>query len=101
MEIARVFLDVSMSLSFKGLTRIMSDAKMKPDAMPDKKFVVFINRRQTAFKVYINNSLLVYHNNGSRRFPLEAVSEFPNFFNGKSIDFSGAVRKAVERKFAK
>lgn len=88
-----------MALSFSGLTKLMLKAKMKPDAMPEKSFVVFINRKQTAFKVFINGSLLVYHNNGSRRFPLEAIQEFPRFFNGKTIDFAAAAQRVIEDKY--
>lgn len=99
MEIARVYLDVSMSLSFQGLEKILRDSKINPQTIPPDKFTVFINRAQTAFKVLVGPHHLVYHKNGARKFPLEAISEFPKFFDGRKLDFAGAVRKAIERKF--
>lgn len=98
MEIARVFLDVNMSLSFGGLTDMMKKAKLKPDAWPSGRFVIFINRKQSAFKVLINNQFLVYHNTGGRKFPLEAIQHFPDFFDGRRIDFDAAVSKVLKAK---
>lgn len=99
MEIARVFLDVSMSLGFQGLEKIMRDSKMNPDAIAPGKFTVFINKAQTSFKLVIGKHHLLYHRNGHRRFPLEAIQEFPQFFDGKKLDFAGAVKKTLEKKF--
>ncbi len=99
MEIARVYLDISMSMSFKGLTEIMRKSKLNPESLAPEQFTLFVNKAQTAFKVLIGTHYLVYHNNGRRVFPLEAVQEFPLFFDGHKIDFAGAARKVIERKY--
>lgn len=98
MEIARVFLDVSMTNSFRGLLKIMSDAKMRVNEIPDGKFTIFINKRRTAFKLIVGKSYLVYCNNGSRVIPLEAIQNFPEFFDGRRLDLKGAVRKTIMSK---
>lgn len=99
MEIARVYFDVHMGLAFNGLKKIMKKTKVDPDSLPDGKFTVFINRKQTKFKCLVGSNILVYHDNGQRRFPLEVVSEFPRFFNGQKLDFTRAVEAAIRKKY--
>jgi hypothetical protein len=99
MEIARVFLDVHMGLAFQGLSKIMAKVKYNPDVLPDGKFTVFINSKQTAFKVLVGKRYLVYHNNEGKRFPLEAIAHFPKHFDGKTINFSAAARQALREKY--
>jgi hypothetical protein len=89
-----------MAKSFIGLEQVMRDSKLNPDTIPNGKFTIFINRRQNAFKILIGKHHLVYHNNGNRKFPLEAIQTFPEFFDGKKIDFAAAVKKAIQRKLA-
>lgn len=100
MEIARVYLDTHMGMGFDGLKSIMRKSKVDPDSLTAGKFTVFINRKQTKFKVLIGSSFLIYHNNGERKFPLEAISHFPTFFDGKKLDFSRAVEKVIMAKLS-
>lgn len=87
-----------MALSFKGLTELMRKSKLNIDTLPSGKFVIFINRRQNAFKCLINNQFMVYHKTPGPRFPLEAIQHFPQFFNGTTIDFNRAAEKVISEK---
>lgn len=98
MEIARVFLNTFMGYSFQGLKQIMLDSKMKPDEVGNKKFVIFINRPMTAFKMLVGPNHIIYHNNGRHRIPLESITHFPEFFDGKRINVTGAIKKTIEAK---
>jgi len=101
MEIARVFFNVSMSLGFPGLTGVLNEAGMKAKNMKENQLTLFINKKHTRFKMLIGQNYLLYHNNGERRFPLEAVKHFPSFFDGKRINVSGAIEKSILEKFNK
>lgn len=96
MGLARVYLDVNMSLSFVGLMNILSEDKIRI-RNEDRKFYLFINRKRTAFKMLVNGSYMVYHRD-TKPFPLEAVQFFPHFFDGKNIDVEGAVTKFIKSK---
>lgn len=98
MGIARVFFDVSMANNFDGLREVMRKAKLNPDRMKSDEFTIFVNRRQNAFKLFVGTNYLVYHKNGNRRFPLEAIQYFPRHFDGKAIDFDRAVETALMKK---
>jgi hypothetical protein len=88
-----------MSYSFNGLGQILRDSKINPDTMDREKFIVFINSSMTSFKVMIGPHHILYHSNGRKRFPLEAIQHFPEFFDGRKIDFSAAAAKVVRDKF--
>lgn len=95
MEIARVYLDVSMALGFNGLTEVLKKTKVDINTLPSGKFTVFVNRKHTAFKLLVGKNILIYHNNQGRKFPLEALTEIPNFFDGTTLKFSHAIKKTV------
>lgn len=98
MEIARVYLDVSMINSFDGLRSIMRKSKVDPDTLPSGKFTIFINKKRTAFKLLVGTRHMVYHNNGGKAFPLEAIQNFPEFFDGRNVNLAAAVEKTIRQK---
>ena len=95
MQIARVFFDVHMGKNFKGLISICHKSGMKPEA-ETKSYVVFVNHNHTKFKLMIGRDYLVYHDNGNRRFPLDAIKYLPNAFSGGQFQFSRALEKSVK-----
>lgn len=99
MEIARVFLDIPMYYGFQGLKGVLRKGGVNPETMDSKKFIVFINKAGTAFKVMVGPHFLVYHNNNGKKFPLEAIQHFPEFFDGEAFDFSAAASKVIKHKF--
>lgn len=100
MEIARVFFGVHMAYGFQGLAKVLVDNKMKIETLKENGFIVFMNSKMTAFKLLVGPHYIVYYNNKGKRVPLEAISQFPSFFNGKTLDFKGAERKALEKKYS-
>lgn len=93
-----MFLDVSMGLGFQGLTRVMTEAKIKVSALSDRSVIVFVNRAGTKFKCLIGTTYLVYFNNGDKRFPLEAIANLPSAFQGTTFDFNRAIEKTLRTK---
>lgn len=95
-----MFFDIHMGFSFQGLSRVLVENKMKIESLPENGFIVFMNRSMTAFKLLVGPHYIVYHNNKGRKVPLEAIQHFPAFFTGKKLDFKGAERRALEKKYA-
>lgn len=99
MNIVRVFFDVNMSKSFDGLALLMKGSKFNFDKAGDKSMVIFINKAQTRFKaLFGQGNYMVYHSNGSRRIPLDAIQYFPQFFDGKEINLNAAIKKSIVKK---
>lgn len=87
-----------MIMGFQGLRNLMKSAKINPELLPEKSFIVFINKAGTKFKLLAGNSYLVYYNNGNRQIPLEALQRLPEFFDGKRFNIKGAIMKTIESK---
>jgi hypothetical protein len=95
MRITRVFLDVHMGLAFQGLSEIAKRAKTPND---QDSTIIFINKKQTAFKMLRSKGYLVYYNNGNRKIPLEAIQYLPRYFGGTEAEMVGAIRLVLTRK---
>jgi hypothetical protein len=98
MIIRRIYFDTSMQLGFIGLRETLLKSKVKIEESPPSDAYVFVNRRRAAFKILLSGSTLVYHNTYGRPFPLDAIKNIPDFFDGTRINFSAAVEKAVREK---
>lgn len=96
MKITRVFLDVHLGAAHIGLTELARKAKTKIDA---DSTVIFINKAQTAFKMFRGDSYLIYFKQKKKtRIPLDAIKYLPTFFGGDPIEFDVAIKKLLEEK---
>lgn len=100
MNIARVFFEVDMRCNFNGLLKICHKAGIKPSEK-GQSFIVFINSSHSKFKLLINNTYLVYHDNGKRKFPLDAIKFLPGCFSGNEFRFDRALEKSLLEKMDK
>ena len=101
MVIARVFLDSDLRCGFQGLIEMARDTGWRVEEKSEGTMTLFINKKQTKFKLMIGKHYIVYYSNGHRRIPLEAVQHFPEFFNGKQIDVSKAIEKQILKSRSK
>lgn len=98
-SVARVFLDTHMGLSFDGLNSLMRKAKFNTENLDEGDFVMFLNRKCTAYKVLKPHAkVIVYQNFGTRRVPLDAIQYLPRNFGGSKFEFEKAVEKALRSK---
>jgi len=100
MVIKRIYFDTSMAFSFDRLAEIMRKSHMPVESLKSGEFIVFVNRKQTAFKLLATANVMVYHNNKNRKFPVTAITHFPEFFDGKTIDLAKAVEREIKQQAA-
>lgn len=101
MQINRIYLDVDMRQNFQGLSKILANDKIILEELTDKSFILFMNRKMTAFKFLIGKDYLVFRNNQGKKIDPRVAKYFPKAFNGSTLDFTKAVREMVEAKFGK
>lgn len=77
---------------------ILAKEKIKWDGLDKGSFLVFLNRKTTAFKVLCGNSYLVYYNNKNRKIPLDAIQYLPSFFDGSEAQFTNAIERSLRQK---
>lgn len=97
MKIARVYLDCDLRCSFDGLNALLKKDGVEIASSPGN-FVLFMNRKATAFKLLTANSYLMFYRSPSGRIALDAIQNIPEFFDGTRLDFNKAVEKTVKEK---
>ena len=58
----------------------------------------FMNSKHTKFKMLIGNKYLVYHDNGDRKIPLEAIQHLPSAITGDRFTFDKALEITMREK---
>lgn len=94
MRITRVFLDVHMGLSFQGLGEI---AKKTKTSLNHDSCVVFLNRKNNAFKLMVGGVYLTYFRSPTK-IPLDALRLLPEKFGGTQMEFDQAVKKSLVKQ---
>jgi len=95
MKVTRVFLDTDMRCSFDGLRKVVASADTP---ITHGSTILFLNRKATMFKVLRGDTYLVSYTNGTKRIPLEAIQELPQFFGGSESEMSEAIRTSIMKK---
>ncbi len=97
-NIARVFMDVHLGQGFQGLGEICKKARIDLRTMGDGDFVVFLNRKCTAFKTLNTSKVLTYYKHDEGRLPIEAIRHLTASFGGSKLEFDKAVEKTLRTK---
>ena len=99
MRIARVFFDTHMGKNFRGLKKVCAENGLKNEDIQNS-YLVFINSKHTKFKVLLGNKYLVYHDNGNKPVPLDAIRFLPRAFEGEQFVFDKAVKALLQEKLS-
>lgn len=99
-RIVRVFLDTNLACSHPGLSSLAMKNKIDVRLLDAGSFIIFLNRRKTAFKLFAPNNTIVYYKSPQGRVDLNAIKYIPHVFNAKamSIDFDTAQLMALKEK---
>jgi len=101
-RIVRYISGVNMGLSFRGLGQVAVDLRLSIDSLDSGEFVVFMNRKQTAFKMLAPNNVLVYYRHPKEhRIDPRVIALIPTMFDGKVIHMDKALEKVITNDFTK
>lgn len=98
--IIRVFTNTNMALGHLSLKLLAAKAKVKSDNLEKGEFIIFLNKRQTSFKL-LNGKLIVYFKNDNRRIDLNAIRYVPLVFNANDemdVSYQKALEMALNEK---
>lgn len=101
MKIARIVLDFDMRCNFEGIRETLKKQKIDLDTISDDFVVILMNKANTAFKILVDNSYIVYFKNNGRKIPLEAIQYLPEKFGGSEMQYNNAVRKTLQDRMAR
>ena len=91
------FPDVHMGLGHQGLSDLARKHKRSVDKLEAGDFLLFMNRSQTAFKLYAAGNVIAYYKSTRGRIEPSTITMLPKYFNGTRIDYDGALKEAVEK----
>lgn len=98
-RVIRLFPDSDMRCSHEGLAAVAKKNDIDPLTLHPGEFLVFINSRQTMFKIYAPGNCIAFvkHPEG-HRLDLSVVRYIPRFFNGTEFNLDAATRKMIGEK---
>lgn len=96
-RIVRVYPNVSMQYGHRGL-RLM--AKKEVDLLDQGNFLLFMNKAQTAFKLFTRD-LVVHYKHPRGRIDVRSLQYIPHCFGAGKFNFDVAVDKFLTKVLAK
>lgn len=94
-NLVRVFFSSDMRCSHKGLKLICEENNFSPS---ENELVVFVNRKQTMFKLLSGPDTVGFYKSPSGRVTMDAIQYLPEAFNGHRINFNSAIKRALFQK---
>lgn len=98
-RIVRVFLDTHMGFGHRGLESIASNHKVDVNKLERGELVVFLNRQQTAMKVFAaGNTIAHLKMPGRAQIDMGVIKLLPSFFTGSQINYKGALTQLIRQR---
>lgn len=99
-RIVRYLSGVHMGANHAGLRKLVT--KFGLDLLENGEFIVFMNTAQNAFKLMAPNNVLIYYRHPkNHRIDPRVISLIPKVFDGKELKMDLALKKVLEKNFAK
>ncbi len=95
----KAIFDVNLGKGHQGLSEIAASLGVKTDSLDRGQFVLFLNKAQTAVKVFASNNVVAYYKNPDRK-PMTMVqlANIPRCFNGHSFEWNIKLEKQLSNK---
>lgn len=99
-KIVYYFPNSDLRCSHDGLTIVAKREGKDPKTLNPGEFMVFVNTRKNMLKIFAARNVIAhYRQNGA--IDLRILQHLPEVFNGGGFNYSAALRKVLERDFAK
>lgn len=96
-KIYRCFFDVDLRNGHHGLSILAIKNKINIKLLDNGEFVVFINRRRNALKLFAANNTIAHYKQ-NHIIDLNTIRLLPTVFNGTEIKYDAALEKALKAK---
>lgn len=98
--ILRVFINADLRAGHDGLSKLAKDNGLNTQQIEPGSFLVFINTAKDKLKVYASNQVIAYLRLPKGKINMNTIRELPRVFNGSRINYSEALKIAVEKQMA-
>jgi len=98
-RLVHIFFDTNLGNGHAGLGKLASKKKIRLHALKNGDCVLFLNRAQTALKMFASNGDMIIHYKAPwGRLEPETLRHLPNFVEGGTLNYRGALKDALTRK---
>ncbi len=93
-----VFPDTHLGQGHHGLSVLASKAGKDTRKLLNGEFLLFLNKAQTAFKMYAANSVVVHYKSpANRRVDIRTIEYLPHCFNAGELNYSKALKLVLDK----
>jgi len=97
-KIVRYFPDTHLGNAHYGLSEIAAKEGVDIAKLKVGEYVIFVNSKKTALKMFSTGNMIAHlRMPGNTKIDMNIISSIPRFFNGKSIDYKGALKERIEK----
>lgn len=91
------FPETHLGQAHKGLSTLAKKKKIDVDKLRPGEYVIFMNRRRNALKMFTCMNGIFHHKlpYESLRYDLRFIKLIPRFFNGKELNYDGALKEII------
>lgn len=100
-KIISVFPNTDLRCSHDGLTSIALKSNRNPEDLNNGSFYLFLNRKQSMFKMMAANNTLIHHKAKSGRVDIHAIEYLPSCFNAGKLDYDKALETVLKNRLRK
>ncbi len=97
-KIVTVFPETHLGLGHLGLGLLAKKRRLDVKALEPGQFVLFLNRAQTAFKLFCASNTVVYYKHARGRLSMEAIQHFPSVFEAGEFSYDKALEKVLAKE---
>lgn len=100
-EIVHYFPRSDLRSGHVGLTKMAAKAGYKPSELNPGEFLVFVNSRKTALKIFAANHIVAHYKSPTNYIDIRVLQYIPQAFSGGRFNYSVALQKVLEKDFTK
>ena len=99
-RLIRIVFNADLRNSHDGLAAVAKKLRVNVSELEVGEFVVFVNSKQSALKLYAaGNTLAHFKMPKNRRMDMRVIAMIPRFFNGKELRYDDAISEMIRKKF--
>jgi hypothetical protein len=98
-RLIRVVFNTDLRCGHAGLAALAKGLRLNVDNLKIGQFIVFINRKKCALKLYAaGNTVAHFRMPGSRQMDMSVIALIPRFFNGKELKYDDALAEVIKKQ---
>lgn len=99
-KVLRIVFNADLRSSHDGLTKVAKTFKLNPAELEVGEFLVFVNRKKSAVKIFAANYTVAHFRMpDGRMMNPKVLALIPKFFNGRELKYDEALKEVINKEF--